>query len=484
MLTLTFSTVANATIYRVGPGETHTEIDTVPWEALNPGDVVEIVWRATPYQSKWVIARSGTANSPIIVRGIANSDGLLPIVSGDGATTRLALDFWNEDRGVIKIGGASVPSGPGRHLIIDSLEIRGAYANYSFTDDRGITSSYRDNAAAIYIEHGEEVLIANCILTDSGNGLFVANQSSNITLESSYVYGNGNVGSIFEHNSYTEALGMTYQFNRFGPLRSGAGGNNLKDRSAGLIVRYNWIEDGNRQLDLVDSAKFAVEQEGAYRTTLVYGNILLEHDGQGNRQMVHYGGDSGSTANYRKGKLHFYHNTLVSERVGRATLFRLATNDEQADVRNNIFFNAGGPNTLELASTAGTYAFKNNWVRENYVASFDAGFVGTITHEQTITGNEPGFSNRLGQDYRPAVGAPVENNATSLAAELSAEFAPSFEYRPHSQSSERNDPEPRDIGALQVRPTISTERVPILPKVAMFCLGMCLIFCKRRNTKV
>ena len=125
MLTLTFSTVANATIYRVGPGETHTEIDTVPWEALNPGDVVEIVWRATPYQSKWVIARSGTANSPIIVRGIANSDGLLPIVSGDGATTRLALDFWNEDRGVIKIGGASVPSGPGRHLIIDSLEIRG-----------------------------------------------------------------------------------------------------------------------------------------------------------------------------------------------------------------------------------------------------------------------------------------------------------------------------------------------------------------------
>ena len=33
----------------MGPGETHTEIDTVPWEALNPGDVVEIVWRATEY---------------------------------------------------------------------------------------------------------------------------------------------------------------------------------------------------------------------------------------------------------------------------------------------------------------------------------------------------------------------------------------------------------------------------------------------------
>ena len=468
------SALVSAAIYRVGPGETHTELETVPWEGLNPGDVVEILWRPTPYQSKWVIARSGTATAPIQVRGIVNSNGQRPIITGQGATTRLALDFWNEDRGVIKIGGASVPSGFGRHIVIESLEVRGAYAAYSFTDDRGNAASYRDNAAAIYIEQGEQILIKNCILTDSGNGLFVANQSSNITLDSTFVYGNGNVGSIFEHNSYTEALGMIYQFNRFGPLRDGAGGNNLKDRSAGLVVRYNWIEDGNRQLDLVDSAKFAVEQQQQYRQTVVYGNILIEHDDQGNRQMVHYGGDSGTTANYRKGTLYFYHNTLVSERTGRSTIFRLATNDENADVRNNILFNAGGPNTLELATTAGVYTFKNNWIRENYVASFDSSFNGTITHEQTFTGSEPGFIDRLAQDYRPTVGATVENKSTQIAPALPAEFAPSVEYLVHTDFVERAESEPRDLGALQILSTISTQKVTLLPPIAVvgFVLGL------------
>ena len=60
-------------------------------------------------------------------------------------------------------------------------------------------------------------------------------------------------GSIYEHNAYTEALGIVYQFNHFGPLCASCLGNNLKDRSAGTVVRYNWIEGGNRQLDLVES---------------------------------------------------------------------------------------------------------------------------------------------------------------------------------------------------------------------------------------
>src|SRR3712207_8345681 len=39
----------------------------------------------------------------------------------------------------------------------------------------------------------------------------------------------------------------------------------------------------------------------SYRETHVYGNILIEPNGAGNRQIVHYGGDSGSRANYRNG---------------------------------------------------------------------------------------------------------------------------------------------------------------------------------------
>ena len=174
------------------------------------------------------------------------------------------------------------------------------------------------------------------------------------SIEANYIYDNGNTNSLFEHNTYTEALGITYQFNRFGPLRTGALGNNLKDRSAGLVVRYNWIEGGNRQLDLVETDSATIENDPSYRATHVYGNVLIEPAAAGNRQIVHYGGDNGGTANYRKGTLHFYQNTLVSTRTDRTTLFRLSTNDEHADARNNIFYPSGhtGPNLSLLVQPA------------------------------------------------------------------------------------------------------------------------------------
>ena len=111
----TGSAFAEALTYRVGPGQTYPEIGNVPWESLNPGDVVEIQWRTSPYRSKWVIARAGTSAQPIVVRGIPNESGQRPVISGDGASTRTQLNYCNEDRCVIKIGGSSFPSGAGQH---------------------------------------------------------------------------------------------------------------------------------------------------------------------------------------------------------------------------------------------------------------------------------------------------------------------------------------------------------------------------------
>ena len=62
------------------------------------------------------------------------------------------------------------------------------------------------------------------------------------------------------------------------------------------------------------------------------------------------GGDNGDAATYRKGTLYFYNNTVVSTRSGNTTLFRLSTNDETCDARNNIFYNtAAGANLALLA---------------------------------------------------------------------------------------------------------------------------------------
>ena len=413
---------ASAATYEVGSGKPYATPSAVPWESLQPGDLVLIYWRSTPYKDKWVICREGTAAAPIIVRGVAGPGGERPVIDGNGAVTRLALDAWGEQRAVIKIGGASIPADTmPKYIVIEGLDIRSARPPYSFTDDAGSTASYVNNAAALWIEKGENITVRNNVLHDSGNGLFVSSAepyiSRNILIESNYIYDNGNDGSLFEHNTYTEALGITYQFNRFGPLRGTAGGNNLKDRSAGLVVRYNWIEGGNRQLDLVETDSVTIETDPSYRTTLVYGNVLIEPNAAGNRQIVHYGGDNGGTSNYRKGMLLFYQNTLVSTRTDRTTLFRLSTNDEHADARNNIFYPAvhSGSN-LSLLDDTGILTLSHNWFKAGYVGGF-AGVSGVITDDGTsVIGTSPGFISEASQDFRLTQTADAVNEGTVLAS--------------------------------------------------------------------
>ena len=199
---------------------------------------------------------------------------------------------------------------------------RAARPPYGFTNDAGAGGSYAANAAPIYVEKAEHLVIRNCELHDGGNGLFAASSgttvSREILVEGNFVHDNGNAASAYEHNSYTAAIGIVFQFNRYGPPTAGTSGNGLKDRSAGLVVRYNWIEGGNRRLDLVDAEDSSViESDPAYRATHVEGNVLIEPEGAGNRQIVHYGGDSGNTAGCRKGTLSFHNNTVFSRRTDR-----------------------------------------------------------------------------------------------------------------------------------------------------------------------
>ena len=47
--------------------------------------------------------------------------------------------------------------------------------------------------------------------------------TQDILIESNYIYDNGIVGRYYEHNTYTAAIGITYQYNVMGALRAGAG---------------------------------------------------------------------------------------------------------------------------------------------------------------------------------------------------------------------------------------------------------------------
>lgn len=447
---------AQGTVYEVGPGKPLASVGAVPWESLQPGDTVLIHWRSTPYKEKFVLCRQGTQTAPITVRGVAGSGGELPVLDGNGATTRSVLNYWNQERGVIKVGGASNPPDTlPKYITIENLDIRSARPPFTYSAANGSTQTYSTSASSIYVEKAENLVVRNCILRDSGNGFFVASSdelaSRNILVEGNYIYDNGIEGSIFQHNNYTAAIGITFQYNRFGPLRAGCPGNNLKDRSAGLLVRYNWIENGNRQLDLVDGEDSSlIRGDARYRETYVYGNVLIEPDAAGNRQITHYGGDSGNTPNYRKGTLYFYHNTIVSTRTDRTTLFRLSTNQENCDFRNNIVYVTAAGNTVSLVDADGVLNLTHNWFKPGFVSTFGT-LTGTINNDGTsVTGTAPGFVNEAGQDYNLAAGSACLNAGAALhSVVLATGNDVARQYLKHQSSQSRPVNGLLDIGAYE-----------------------------------
>jgi putative Ig domain-containing protein len=448
---------AQAGLYEVGPDKPYSSIGAVPWESLQPGDTVLIYYRATPYKEKFVICRQGTTSAPITVRGIAGPNGELPVIDGNGATTRSVLSYWNQERSIIKIGGANNPPDTvPQNITLENLDIRSARPPYSFTASNGTTQNYTTNASSIYVEKGENIVVRNCRIHDSGNGFFVASSdalaSRNILFEGNHIYDNGIENSIFEHNNYTAAAGIIFQYNHFGPLRAGCQGNNLKDRSAGLVVRYNWIEGGNRQLDLVDGEDSSlIRNDPRYRETFVYGNVLIEPDAAGNRQIAHYGGDSGATASYRKGTLYFYNNTIVSTRTDRTTLLRLSTNEEGCDFRNNIAYVTAAGSTLSLVDGAGVLNMSHNFFKPGYVATFGT-LTGTINDDGTsVLGSSPGFVDEAGQDYNLAAGSNCIDAGTFLHPTVLPSNDVTRQYVKHQLSEVRLNDGALDTGAYEIQ---------------------------------
>jgi len=448
------ASAASARVYSVGEGFPLKTPDDVPWESLYPGDVVEIHWRLLPYRSKWVMCAQGRKELPITVRGVPSADGLLPIIDGRNATTRDQLNFWGEERAVIKIGGANKPVDTmPSHIVIESLDIRGARRGNVFTGRTG-SGEYRPNAAAIYIEKGRGITLRDCVFHDCGNGLITSSDCEELLIQRCHFYGNGNVDSIYEHNSYTSSRGIVYEFCRFGPLLEGAGGNNLKDRSAGLVVRYNWIEGGTRMLDLVDADHRLTVGDDRYHATHVYGNVLIKDDVSSNHQIVHFGGDSGKKQNYRNGLLYFYNNTVVSRRTKNSTLFRLSSGGQSVYMANNLVYLTALGNRLEVVTGEGPVYGYRNWFKEGWKMSRSK-FNPSSSLTDTLSGEKPGFNDPENDDYRLAEGSECLGSGAYLKGDLVPDHAVRFHYFPggdgvpRSRNGQPNHERP-DIGAYEV----------------------------------
>lgn len=348
--------------YQVGEGSGQIPtLDQVPWEGLAAGDTVRIFYKSTPYRGKILVAAKGTTSAPVRVCGVKSASGQRPVIDGAGAVARRGLSYSavnvdniQEARAVVlvdRLGSQDWGSAFPTNIQIDGLEIRGAKPGNTFTNAFGATQAYVDFGGCIWLERGHNLTVVDNVIYDCTNGIFSKSVdggdflvTKNVRIAGNTIYGNGVVGDEHQHNTYIQSIGVVYEFNRYGPLRAGALGNAIKDRSVGTVVRFNRIEEGAHAIDLVEAEDFpaAALADPAYRTAFVYGNQIIKSGNTGS--FIHYGGDHyGSTAGanwgeplFRRGTLYFFHNSIQANGT-MAALFQLATTLERAEVWNNAF---------------------------------------------------------------------------------------------------------------------------------------------------
>ncbi len=335
-------------------------IGEVPWESLAPGDTVRIFHRATPYAEKMAIATSGTEDQPIRVCGVPGSAGELPVILGDGATTRAELGDVFEEYGqdsmqqrALLVIRAPVYEERVEHVQVEGLRFTGTIlAPYhagdvtSFVDWDGATRAYDDAGAGIRIQKAAHVVLRGNEFDHLAVGVYVISQDfdeqfmvRDFLLEGNYFHENALVDDYDMHQAYIQGCGFTVQYNYFGSPTAGSLGNDLKMRTAGEVIRHNYFENGAHALDLVDvedhvgrvmpwafartledipeedQAAATDLQEAdwaAYQATFVYGNLFRMAGADAWPSVVHYGFDN-SPFDRRPGTLFFYHNTLLYE---------------------------------------------------------------------------------------------------------------------------------------------------------------------------
>ena len=463
--------------YAVGPGQAYASLGEVPTETLKGGDTIRIFYRAEPYREKIMIGGKGTPADPIRVCGVAGPNGELPVIDGADATTRPESDFpfeGHQVRGVVVIGHRHddlYEEEPGP-FVFEGLAVTGGAPDNQFTDTFGATQSYAEAAAGIFVQRGRGITIRGCDIFGNANGMFIGTSSApdatyDVLIEANYVHDNGVPGSDKQHNIYNEAIGVVHQFNHYGSPRTDSGAGNVKERSAGVVMRYNFIEGGAHMIDLVDAqeAKLTTVPLESFHESFVYGNILKLDGLSGS--MVHYGGDSGLFEDYRKGTLYFFHNTVVVDTSQQGdydtqAILELSTNEETLWSRNNVLFATVEPTSLRPvvilgqrdSATHGVADMSGDWVSSGVTPymmipdvpqTFDGEIAGLVPQ---LPGALPDFVDMAGEDFRPSSASALIGAGVSLMSSLPDTYWPHYSYALHQQATARDDNAAPTVGAL------------------------------------
>ena len=443
------------TTYDVGPGKPYTP-DTMPWDKLQGGDVVNIYYQATPYLFKFCLAATATQSAPVVVNGVTDASGHRPVFNFSGAKTASACkNVFNtasayslEPFGGIVVGPVlNNVTHKASFITIKNLELHGAANGNTFTTLANGSGSYSDSGA-IWIQLGSDITVENNIISDNAFGVFVMTKDSStaemcerITLRNNRIFGNGAVGSYLDHNVYMQSTNPIVEGNFFGQLRMGALGSSYKSRSSGETFRYNYVQASARAVDWVQSedSNPGITTQPDYGTDYAYGNVFVNDQNLplgAATNPIHYGGDncgeqsitvgsiSATTAAtsvastiastchgeiYRQ-HLYFYNNTVINNTSAYASVVELSLDSGQVDAWNNIFYFSGGGQFALLDSVGkmnlrgtnlifGTHGYTLDKTHLAVTSPGSATGMGLITVMGTVLSSSPAFLNVATGDF-------------------------------------------------------------------------------------
>lgn len=428
----------------VGPDQEYTNPCDIGWSALQGGTMVRIHWQEEPYRCKLGITTSAYENHPLVVMGVPSEEGLLPVISGVGAVTPEDIQLSNQDTWVVQIGGDS-DDGAAAWVWLQDLAIVGAHADNSFTAHDGTEMSFAANCAALRLSYSRHIHLYGLELYDSHTGLFVESGSEDVLVSSSWLHDNGSTSVSSVQNAFLEAVDVTFEYNRMGPMIDGSLGSNLLDRSAGLVARYNWFEGETTPIQIQNSSRAAITEDPGYNAAMLYGNVFLAPVEQANSQLVTYGSGDDSSATQRTGTLYFFHNTVISERSERTHLIMLPTSEQSAAFENNLVFAPQEMHTTGIMSGDGQLTMNNNWLPERYQAMTSSSS-GSVEEQGTTTGSDPSFTDYANLDLHIELDSPCQGLAGELDAGAS-EHRVEYQYLQHQRRALRETTE--DIGAYE-----------------------------------
>ena len=388
--------------YEVGAGKQYSTLSSTPAaNTLAPGSIIRI-WNTdttgmnpSTYHEYYQVAASGTPTQPIILCGMPDALGNLPVIDGSNATGQAGISTGGAaaGAGIISLWGGGFNNGTPygywqngsagpSYVTVTGLHIVHGTPDYNYTPPGGgVATPYETFTSCLNIRSGSYIDLGGNNMDTCGLGVFTADNGNNgwvsitqlVTITGNHVQNAGISQQFGEHEAYVQSWYALVQGNLWDNYNKQAFGSAIKWRGVEGIFRYNNVASGAQRLfDLVEvqDATPYVSFEGylsfpgdtncdnsfyclgdkaganivaAYQESLqkdfIYGNEMF---GLSSLQQVHYLADGGSGMEDRNGTLYFFSNTLDAAQ----NIFDNSSNGDgfygyfpqRVDARNNIFW--------------------------------------------------------------------------------------------------------------------------------------------------